>query len=194
VQTQLFEFQYGKDDWVFKVSIFVTFYDVELFIFILFLLLFILLYVYVSINSLSLFVKTNRERNYWFLGCNFGYTMVCLILFKTVAATLILLHTDSATHYFGLVFSAYGLCRKLVLCALWNCFKTCCYTCFVYVQIMFCGTYQVQKIQHKQTKDLSPSNRGRLLNEILWCLQICVESLKTLLMFVCVLSSCFLTC
>ena len=56
-----------------------------------------------------------------------------------------------------LVFLLKGLCRKLVLCALVSCW----YTCFVYAQILFCMIFQVQKQQHKQTRDLSSSNRGR---------------------------------
>jgi len=63
VHTKLLEFKYSKDELVFKVSIYVTFYDAELFIFILFLLLLFLFYVYVSIHSLSLFVKTTTGRN-----------------------------------------------------------------------------------------------------------------------------------
>ena len=83
-----------------------------------------------------------------------------------------------------LIFLLKGLCRKLVLFALVSCW----YTCFVYAQILFCRTFQVQE-QNKQTRDLSSSNRGRLLNKMLWCLQIQDESLKTLLLGVCVLSS-----
>ena len=119
----------------------------------------------------------------WFYhGLNF---VAAMLLF-----TIVLLHTNLT---FGLVFMVIwmvfllkGLCRKLVLCALVSCW----YTCFVYAQILFCRTFQVKKQQHKQTRDLSSSNRGRLLNKMLLCLQIQEESLKTLLLGVCVLSSC----
>jgi len=60
-----------------------------------------------------------------------------------------------------LVFLLKGLCRKLVLCALVSCW----YTCFVYAQILFCRTFQVQKQQHKQTRDLSSSNRGEIVEQ-----------------------------
>ena len=103
--------------------------------------------------------------------------------------TIVLLHTSLflalVFMVIWLVFLLKGLCRKLVLCALVSCW----YTCFVYAQILFCRNFQVQKQQHKQTRDLSSSNRGRLLNKMIWCLQIQEESLKTLL-GVCVLSSC----
>ena len=102
----------------------------------------------------------------WFKFC------CCHALF-----TIVLLHTILFGTGF-LVFFANGLCRKVVLCALVSCW----YTCFVYAQILFCRTFQVQKQQHKQTRDLSSSNRGRLLNKMLWCLQIQEESLKTLLL------------
>ena len=104
--------------------------------------------------------------------------------------TIVLLHTSLILALvfmaIWLVFLLKGLCRKLVFCALVSCW----YTCFVYAQILFCRTFQVQKQQHKQTRDLSSSNRGRLLKQMLWCLQIQEESLKTLLLGVCVLSSC----
>ena len=142
----------------------------------------------ISIHSLNLFVKTNKGRNQWFLCCNFSYTMVCLILFTIVAATLcytlILLHIVSATVKTDLKLVLSVLC-KTVIC--------CCYTYFVCVQILFCRTSQVQKLQYKQTRDLSSSNRRRLLNKMFSCLQIYVESLKTLLMCVCVVQQ-FLTC
>ena len=119
----------------------------------------------------------------WFYhGLN---SVVAMLLF-----TIVLLHTSLILALvfmvIWLVFLLKGLCRKLVLCALVSCW----YTCFVYAQILFCRTFQVQKQQHKQTRDLSSSNRGRLLNKMLWCLQIQEESLKTLLLGVCVLSSC----
>ena len=100
--------------------------------------------------------------------------------------TIVLLHTSLLLALvfmvIWLVFLLKGLCEKLVLCVLVSCL----YTCFVYAQILFCRTFQVQKQQNKQTKDLSSSNRGRLLNKMIWCLQIQEESLKTLLLGVCV--------
>ena len=119
----------------------------------------------------------------WFYhGLNF---VVAMLLF-----TIVLLHTSLILALvfmaIWLVFLLKGICRKLVLCA----FVSYWYTCFVYAQIQFCRTFQVQKQQHKQTRDLSSSNRGRLLNKMLWCLQIQEESLKTLLLGACVLSSC----
>ena len=119
----------------------------------------------------------------WFYhGLNF---VAAMLLF-----TIVLLHTSLILAMvfmaIWLVFLLKGLCRKLVLCALVSCW----YTCFVYAQILFCRTFQVQKQQHKQTRDLFSSNRRRLLNKMLWCLQILEESLKTLLLGVCMLFSC----
>ena len=119
----------------------------------------------------------------WFYhGLNF---VAAMLLF-----TIVLLHTSLflalVFMVIWLVFLLKSLCRKLVLCALVSCW----YACFVYAQILLCRTFQVQKQQHKQTRDLSSSNRGRFLNKMFWCLQIQEESLKTLLLGVCVLSSC----
>jgi len=115
----------------------------------------------------------------WFYhGLNF---VVAMFLF-----TIVLLHTSLILvlvfMVIWLVFLLKGLCRKLVLCALVSCW----YTCFVYAQILFCRTFQVQKQQHKQTRDLFSSNRGRLLNKMLcskskrkaWrpCCWVCVSS------------------
>ena len=125
-------------------------------------------------------------------GC--CYTMVLSGFYhglNSVAAMLLftidLLHTSLILALvfmaIWMVFLLQGLCRKMVLCALVSCW----YTCFVYAQILFCRTFQVQKQQHKQTRDLSSSNRGRLLNKMFWCLQIQEENLKTLLLCVCVI-------
>ena len=39
------------------------------------------------------------------------------------------------------------------------------YYCYlVHEQFLFCRCFQIQIEQHKQTRDLSSSNRGRLLN------------------------------
>jgi len=50
----------------------------------------------------------------------------------------------------------------------------------------FAGSIKFKIWQHKQTKDLSSSNRGKLLNKVLWCLQIQEDCLRTLLLVVCV--------
>jgi len=148
------------------------------------------------IPSFILFEKTNRGRMVWFYVlccCCYGViwfyhglnSAVAMLLF-----TIVLLHTSLILALVFMViwlfFLLKGLCRKLVLCALVSCL----YICFVHAQILFCRTFQVQKQQHKQTRDLSSSNRGRLSNKMLWCLQIQEESLKPLLLGVCVLSSC----
>ena len=131
-----------------------------------------------------------------FMCCVAAATLWCYLVLSwfKFCCRYALIHHSSAAHksLFGtvfmviwLIFLLKDLCRKLVLCALVSCW----YTCFVYAQILFRRTFQVQKQQHKQTRDLSSSNRGRLLNKMLWCLQIQEESLKTLLLGVCMLSS-----
>ena len=111
----------------------------------------------------------------WFYhGLNFAIVMLLFtIVFLHTSLILVLVFM-----VIWMVFLLKGLCRKLVLCGLVSRW----YTCFVYAQILFCRTFQVKKKQHKQTRDLSSSNRGRLLNKMLWCLQIQEESLKTLLL------------
>jgi len=74
----------------------------------------------------------------WFYhGLNSAATM---LLF-----TIVLLHTSLILALvfmvIWLVFLLKSLCRKLVLCALVSCW----YTSFVYAQILFCRTFQVQK-------------------------------------------------
>ena len=90
------------------------------------------------------------------------YSVVAMLLF-----TIVFLHTSLFLvlifMVIWLVFLLKGICRKLVLCALVSWW----YTCFVYAQILFCRTLQVHKQKHKQTRDLSSSNRGRLLNKML---------------------------
>ena len=144
------------------------------------------------------FYLWRQIRGEWcgFMCCSAAATLWCyldLSRFKFCCCHALIPHSSVAhkshfdTVFYGiwLVFLLKGLCRKLVLCALVSCWYTCC----VYAQILFCRTFQVQKQQHKQTRDLSLSNRGRLLNKMLWCLQIQEENLKTLLLGVCVLSS-----
>jgi len=55
-----------------------------------------------------------------------------------------------------------------------------------YMHIFFWKIYQIQTLQYKQTRDLSSSNMGSLLNKVLWCLQFQEECLKTFLLVVCV--------
>jgi len=88
--------------------------------------------------------------------------VVAMLLF-----TIVQLHTSLflalVSMAIWLVFLLKGFCTELVLCALISCW----YTCFVYAQILLCKTFQVQKQQHKQIRDLPSSNRGRLLIKML---------------------------
>jgi len=96
---------------------------------------------------------------YIYHGLNFVVAMLLFIIVLLLTSLIL----ELVFMVIGLVFLLKGLCRKLVLCALVSCW----YTCFVYAQILFCRIYQVQNQQHKQTRDLSSSNRGRLLNKML---------------------------
>ena len=144
----------------------------------------------VCIPSFILFEKTNRGRIVWFyvlccccytMGLS-GFIMVWILLLQCSYSPYLCCTQVSFWHWLLWLFDWF-FCLK-AYAENWFCVPW--YTCFVYAQILFCRIFQVQKQQHKQTRDLSSSNRGKLLNKMLWCLQIQEESLKTLLLAVCV--------
>jgi len=120
----------------------------------------------------------------WFLR------MSRIILYMASGITSIK-HQDSVTHFSCLIFLVFCICMCISVCI----FSTLLYAVVIYVlyaiQFFFAGPF---KFKNKKTRDLVLSNRGRLFTKMLWCLQIHVEGLKTLLLGVCVLSSSFLTC
>jgi len=138
----------------------------------------------ILIPSLILFVKTNRGRINSFCVLYSAATLYGALLCYNSD-----MHLNSAVilHFVLLIFLLKSLWRKLVLMCL---FKPQLSYCYVYAQILFWRIYQIQTLQHKQTRDLSSSNRGRLVNKVLYCRQIQEECLKTFVAgFLCVSSS-----
>ena len=84
-------------------------------------------------------------------------------------------------HWFShsvFLFSCWKIMQKTGSWVLFKFGLSWCPICLVCAYYLFCRIYQIQKGQHKQTRNLSSSNRGRLLNKVLWCLQILVECMK----------------
>ena len=84
-------------------------------------------------------------------------------------------------HYFYWFFCLKAYAENRLVC-LFKSGLSCCYVWFIYAQILFCMIYQIQTLQHKQTRDLSLSNRRGLLKKEFWCLQILEECLKNVLL------------